>query len=91
MVRRVKFKKGEQKKFIQEVLKNINSPSIKELANRLSVNYSTLKNYIVEERLLPENLFNDLCFISKINKNELNIEYLQENWGQIKGGKISKK
>jgi len=91
MIRRVKFKKGEQRKFIQEVLKKINCPSLRELVNRLSVNYSTLKNYIVEERHLPENLFNDLCFISKINKSELNVEYLEEHWGQIKGGKISKK
>ncbi len=91
MIRRIKFKKGEQRKFIKDVLKNINSPSIKELANRLSINYSTLKNYIVEERLLPENIFDNLCFISKINKSELDVEYLEENWGQVKGGKISKR
>jgi len=88
---RVRFRKEEQRKFIQEVLKKINCPSLKELGNRLSINYSTLKNYFAEERCLPESLFNDLCYISKINKNELNIEYLKPNWGQIKGGKISRK
>jgi hypothetical protein len=88
---RVKFKEKEQRKFMQEVLKRINCPSLRELGNRLTINYSTLKNYFNEERCLPENLFNDLCYISKINKNELNIKFLEENWGQIKGGKISKK
>ncbi len=91
MNNRVEFKKGEQKKFIKEVMKKINSPSLRELGNRLSINYSTLKNYLAEERLLPENLFNDLCYISKINKEELNIQILKDNWGQVKGGKISKR
>jgi len=87
---RVKFQKGEQRKFIQDVLGRINSPSLRELGNRLGVNYSTLKNYFNEERCLPENLFNDLLYISKINKENYKMEYLKENWGQVKGGKKSK-
>lgn len=85
---RIKFQKGEQRKFIKEVLEKINCPSLRELGNRLGVNYSTLKNYLNEERCLPENLFNDLCSTSKINKEKLHFEVLQENWGQVKGGKI---
>ncbi|MCX6750060.1 MAG: hypothetical protein NTZ83_01240 [Candidatus Pacearchaeota archaeon] len=90
MVRRVKFRKGEQRKFLKEVLEKINCPSLRELRNRLGVNYSTLKNYFNEERCLPENLFSDLLYISKINKERYLIEYLEENWGQVKGGKIGK-
>jgi hypothetical protein len=90
MVRRVKFRKGEQRKFLKEVLEKINCPSLRELRNRLEVNYSTLKNYFNEERCLPENLFNDLLYISKINKEDYKMEYLKENWGQVKGGKIGK-
>jgi hypothetical protein len=91
MVRRVKFRKGEQRKFLKEVLEKINCPSLRELRNRLGVNYSTLKNYFNEERCLPENLFSDLLYISKINKERYLIEYLEENWGQVKGGKISRR
>ncbi|MCX6751109.1 MAG: hypothetical protein NTZ83_06645 [Candidatus Pacearchaeota archaeon] len=88
---RVKFQKGEQRKFLKEVLKKINCPSLRELGNRLAINYSTLKNYFSEERCLPDSLFNDICYISKINKEDLKIEYLNSNWGQVKGGKISRK
>ena len=91
MIMRIKFQKGEQRNFIQKVLSGINSPSLRELGNRLSVNYSTLKNYFNEERCLPESLFKDLCYISKINKEDFDVEYLDENWGQIKGGKKSRK
>jgi hypothetical protein len=88
---RVKFRKGYQRKFIQEVLDSVNCPSLRELGSRLSVNYSTLKNYFNEERCLPEGLFNDLCYISKRDKSNFNIEYLNENWGQIKGGRESRR
>jgi len=87
---RVKFHKGYQRKFIQEVLISINSPSLRELGNRLSINYSTLKNYFNEERCLPENLFYDFCYISKLDKKSFDVEYLNENWGQVKGGKNKK-
>jgi len=80
-----------QRKFMQEVIEKINCPSLRELGNRLSINYSTLKNYFIEERYLPESLFNDLCLISKLDKSKMNIEYLDGNWGQIKGGKKSKR
>lgn len=91
MVKRIKFQKQQQRKFIQDVLQNVNCPSLRELGNRLGINYSTLKNYFTEERCLSESLFNDLCYISKINKEELHFEILEENWGQIKGGKKSKR
>lgn len=91
-MKRVKFKKQEQRKFIQNVLENINCPSLRAfLQFGLDVKYSTLKNYFVEERLLPEKLFKEMCYLSKISENNLEIVYLEKNWGQVKGGKKSRK
>jgi hypothetical protein len=90
---RIKFKnKGKQREFINLVLESINCPSLKELINRgASVNYSTLKNYYAEERLLSEIFFNELLVLSRLNKENLDFEIVQDNWGQILGGKKSKK
>jgi hypothetical protein len=92
MIIRIKFNKGQQRKFIQDVISKINCPSLRELINRgIEVNYSTLKNYFNESRLIPENIFNQLIEISELNKKEFNFEILEENWGQIKGGKKSRR
>ena len=88
---RVMFGKGRQREFLKSVLINANSPSLRELSRRLGVSYSTLKNYYVEARFLPENLFNDLCSISGISKKKLNVKLGGDNWGQVKGGKKSKR
>lgn len=89
---RVKFKKGFQRKFLQEVLKKSGCPSLRELINRgFDIPYSTLKNYYSEDRLLPEQFFESLCKFSKINENEFDFEILPKYWGQIKGGKISRR
>lgn len=87
-IMRALFQKDKQKEFLKRVLQNTNSPSIKELASRLDIKYSTLKNYFNESRKLPNTLLNDLIYISKINPN---YTALKENWGQIKGGKRSKR
>jgi len=55
------------------------------------VPYSTLKNYYNESRLLPEDLFDDLCDVARIDKAELEFEEVEENWGKVKGGKIGKR
>lgn len=88
---RIKFQKGKQRSFLQEVLIKLNCPSFRELASRLQINYSTMKNYSSEAYFLPENLFKDLCFLSKIDSGKLKFEVINDNWGQIKGGKISRK
>jgi hypothetical protein len=90
-MKRIKFSKGYQRKFIQEVIVNVNSPSLRELARRLNINYSKFKNYFNEERCLSETLFNDLCYISKVNKEDFEVRYLDSNWGQVKGGRKSRK
>ena len=87
-MRRVKFKKNGQKRFLKLVLKRLNCPSLRSLNQfGFGISYSTLKNYFSESRTLPENFFKDLCHISKINLKKFNFKYLDGNWGQIKGGK----
>ena len=83
---RIQFVKGMQRKFLRKVLEKIDCPTISELANRLNLNYSTLKNYFVEQRNIPENLFKDLCYVAKMDKSEFKFNILDEHWGQIKGG-----
>jgi hypothetical protein len=91
-MKKVKFLHGKQREFIKKVIEKINCPSLRELINRgIEVNYSTLKNYYNEDRLIPEVLFNELIEISGLNKNEFDFEIIDENWGQIKGGKKSRK
>lgn len=85
---RVKFKKGEQRKFLKKVLEELNCPSLRALNQfGFEIPYSTLKNYFLEERLLPEQFFRDLCYISKINAETLGFELLEDNWGKVKGGR----
>ena len=86
---RVKFNKNQQRKFLKKIMQKTNSPSLKELSGRLNINYSTLKNYYSEQRLLPEQLFIDLIKIHNLKKP--NIKIFEETWGKSKGGKISKR
>jgi len=88
---RIKFCKEKQREFLKEIMKRTNCPSLKELSARLQIPYSTMKNYFIEERTLSKNLFQDLCNLGKIKINSLKVEYLEENWGKIKGGKKKRK
>jgi hypothetical protein len=89
---RVKFNKGKQREFLKKVLEKTNCPSLKELINRgIDVNYSTLKNYFCEERLISEEFFKELITFSGLNEGDFDFELIEENFGQIKGGKISKR
>ena len=89
MEQRILFKKGKQKEFLDLVIFKLNSSSIRSLLQfGLNVKYSTLKDYYNERLLLPRNLFEDLCHIAKINKRELKFDYINGNWGQVKGGKL---
>jgi hypothetical protein len=91
-MQRIKFRKGQQKKFLKKVLEKINCPSLRELINRgFDIPYSTLKNYNNESRNLPENLFSELCKIAQIDEKNFKTKKLGEYYGQIKGGKKSKK
>ena len=89
---RIKFKKGKQRKFLDLAVEKLNSPSVRGILQfGFEVPYSTLKNYYNESRLLSEDLFEDICEIALIDKGKLEFEMVDENWGRIKGGKISKR
>ena len=89
---RIKFKKGKQREFIKKVLDNGNFPSLRSLRERgIDINYSTMKNYFSESRLLPKELFDDLCVLGNINLRNLDIEFLEDNWGKVKGGRNKSK
>jgi len=88
---KAKFSPGKQREFLNEVLKKVNCPSLRELINRgVDVKYSSLKNYYIERRLLPLLLVENLCNLSGIDKNQLKFKILEENWGQIMGGEKTK-
>lgn len=91
-MKRVKFGKGKQRKFFEEVLERINCPSLNELRKRgFDVSYSSLKNYFSGRRNISENFFEDLLKISGIDKKDLDFEIVEENYGQVFGGKKSRK
>lgn len=92
-MRRVKFsRKGQQRKFIQRVLFETNCPSLRSIIQRgIDVNYSTLKNYFTEKRLMPEDFFKDLCYLARINLDSINVEFFDKNWGKVKGGRKSRR
>ncbi len=89
---RIKFRKGKQREFIDRVLRVCACPSLRELINRgIDVDHSSLKSYYSERRLLPKGLFEVLCELSDMNKDYFDFREIDENWGQVKGGKISKR
>ena len=89
---RIKFAKGKQREFIDKVMIKIGCPSLRELVNRgIGVSYSYLKNYYSERRLLSLGLFNELCGIASFNKNEFFYDEVKDNWGNVIGGKKSRK
>jgi hypothetical protein len=89
---RIKFKRGEQRKFLKNVLEKTHCPSLRSfLQFGFDIPYSTLKNYYNESRTLPKNFFEDLCYLSKINVKSLDIDYFDENWGKVYGGKKSRR
>lgn len=85
---RVKFRKGLQRRFVDKIIKNTNSPSLSGLIQfGLKINYQTLKSYYNENRTLPEDLFRDLCVLGKIDVKDVKVRVVDEHWGQKLGGK----
>lgn len=91
-MRRVKFIGMSQREFFDLVIERLDAPSLRGLLQfGFNINYSTLKNYYNEDRLMPGDLFNDLCGVARIEASSLGVEYLESNWGQVKGGKLGKR
>jgi len=90
-MRRIRFNRGEQRKFLNLVVEKLNAPSFRGILQfGFNVSYSALKNYCNESRLLSEDFFDDLCEVARIDKSDLSFEYVGGNWGQVKGGKVGK-
>lgn len=84
---RVKFHKGQQRRFFKEVLENANCPSLRNLIERgFDIPYSTLKSYFNENRTLPKELFDNLSILGNINLQNYEFSFLEDNWGKVKGG-----
>jgi len=88
---KIKFAKGKQREFLKLILEKLNCPSLRELSNRININYSTIKNYYIERRFLGEELFDTLCILAGLNKNNFNYNPVEDNFGQIKGGRKSRR
>jgi len=85
---RVKFKPGEQRKFLNLAVNRLNCVSLRGILQfGFDISYESLKNYYTERRLLPKDFFDDLCHVSKLNQKDFNVKYLNDNWGRVKGGK----
>jgi len=89
---RVKFPKHKQRKFLDLVIQRLGCLSLRGILQfGLNISYGCLKNYYTERRLMDKSFFDDLCHLSKINKEDFNVKYLDDNWGRVKGGKNSKR
>ena len=91
-MRRIRFNIGKQRGFLDLVIEKLNVSSLRGILQfGFNVPYSTLKNYYNESRLLPEDLFDDLCEVARIDKLELSFEFVDGNWGRVKGGRVRKR
>ena len=90
---RIKFlKEGKQRSFLDEVIFKLKATSLRGLLEfGFDVKYSTLKNYYVGVRLMPEELVRDFCEVAGLEFGSLKVEELGENWGRVLGGRIGKR
>jgi len=89
---RVLFCKGEQRKFLDLIISQLGSISLRGILQfGFEIKYPSLKNYYTERRMIPKDFFKELCYLAKVDEKDLNINYVAENLGQIRGGKISKR
>lgn len=85
---RVRFQKGFQRKFLDSVIVNTKSPSLRGLIQfGIGTNYQTLKSYYNESRTLPKKLFEVLCVLGKIDSSNLEVDFITRHWGQQLGGR----
>lgn len=92
MINRIRLKHISQKKFLDLIIEKLNSPSLRGLIQfGIDVKYSALKNYYSGVRLIPLDLFNELIEISGTNNGDFDFEVLNGSWGQVIGGKKSKR
>ncbi len=88
MPKRVRMKKGKQKEMIE------NAKSVvgdwEKLSKLIGANKSYLRYYLRREvRTLPQPLYNKLSKIVGTEYDEFILEILDNNWGRMKGAKMS--
>ncbi|MFH1365606.1 MAG: LAGLIDADG family homing endonuclease [archaeon] len=84
--RRIQLKSGEQRRLLISLSKKFGS--LKKVAKKLDIPYSTLKNYNSESRLLPERLFDKILTLLPIQRESIDFTYLDATWGASLGGKL---
>lgn len=84
---RVVFKKGKQKELIKNFKKE-NNLTWQKLCNNLNIREGKLRAYFYETSLIPESIYKRLDNKKKYNK--FIIEKRKDNWGRVKGGRLSK-
>lgn len=88
---RIKLLEPSQRKFLEICKNNLSSPSVFSLLQfGINCSISSMKNYYTERRLLPEELFLELCHLAKIDLSKIKFERKDENWGKVKGGMVKK-
>lgn len=84
-VSRIRMPNGKQRELVWASANKFGS--LKNLAKRIKIPYSTIKNYGEGITLLPEDVFNLLLKLSNTNKNSIEFKTVSSNWGQTIGGK----
>lgn len=84
---RIKFEKEQQKFFLNYAMQKLNC-NLRELSERIKVDYERMKKYHQEICFFEDKIFYKICKISGINFKKISFEKLENNWGKVKGGKI---
>jgi len=82
---RLLLKRGKQRELIKK-FREKNNLTWNQFSKRLKIRFPRLKEYYYENALIPEDIFKE---IDDKTYSEYIIEKREENWGRIKGGKIS--
>ena len=89
---RVKFHKGEQRNFLDLIVERLNCISIRGILQfGFDISYDSLKSYYIERRLMNRDFFEDLCHLAKLDVQDFDVKYFEDNWGEVKGGKNGKR
>jgi len=84
---RVKFNTSGQQRLFFDYIKKTTGISLRKLCKKEKLNYELLKKYKQEKCFISKDIFYKLCKISNIKPEELEVSYLDNYWGQVKGGK----
>ena len=84
---RIRLTEGKQKELITHIKQTLRL-NWKDLASYLDTSYQALREWKLERCLLPEDAFNKLLTTNPSYSKFIK-ERLPDNWGRVKGGKVS--